>query len=298
MNNRSLPFTQTKFWRIIGDSDRMYRWANFAICLLLMLLACLKSLQIYSDHPGLTFMQRALIPMGIFLGLWVFYRLCFWLAKPLLLGYAKAKQLNAKIDSELAEFDDCLRIIQKEELATDVGKPVDTSVTETVVDDIRHDNEVQNAYQNLSVFFKMLDQERAQLKAKKEAEEAKKLELIQKYTRQTFLPHGFTNEEMVQLHHCVEVFATLRTPLISPSIKIMRKKSLTQNDIKHFCWNIANAYGIPMPQAALFGFHTFHAWFANTEPSTIEKTLRASSRSERIPIVEDVETAISRSAGH
>lgn len=290
MNKSLQHITQFKFWRVFGNSERMYRWANYAICLLLMLLACLKSLQIYADHPGLTFIQRALVPMGIFLGLWLFYRLCFWMSKPLLLGYAKAKQLNARIDSELAEFDDCLRVIQKEEPATDVDKPVDTSVNETVVADVQHDNEVQNAYQNLSVFFKMLDQERAQLKAKKEEEEARKLELIQKYTRQTFLPHDFTNEEMVQLHHCVEVFATLRTPLISPSIKILKKKSLTQNDIKHYCWNIANAYGIPMPQAAQFGFHTFHAWFANTEPSTIEKTLRASSRSERIPIVDNLFT--------
>lgn len=293
MNNRPLSFTQTKFWRFFGNSDRVYRWANYVICLLLMMLACLKSIQIYIDHPDLTFIQRALIPMGIFLGLWLFYRLCFWLAKPLLLGYAKAKQLNAKIDSELEEFDDCLRAIQKEEPAPAAVEPVEAKAPETVIADLQHDNEVQNAYQNLSAFFKMLNQERAQLKAKKEEEEAKKLELIQQYTRQTFLPYDFTNEEMVQLHHCVEVFATLRTPLISPSIQIMRKKSLTQNDIKHYCWNIANAYDIPMQQAALFGFHTFHAWFANTEPSTIEKTLRASSRSERIPILEDIESVIS-----
>ena len=293
MNKSLQHITQSKFWRIFGNSDRMYRWANYAICLLLMLLACLKSLQIYADHPDLTFLQRALIPMGIFLGLWLFYRLCFWLAKPLLLGYAKAKQLNAKIDSELAEFDDCLRAIQKEEPAEVALEPTDVPAPETVIADVQHDNEVKNAYQNLSMFFKQLDQERAELKAKKEEEEAKKLELVQKYTRQTFLPHDFTNEEMVQLHHCVEVLATLRTPLISPSIKIMKKKSLTQNDIKHYCWNIANAYGIPMPQAALFGFHTFHAWFANTEPSTIEKTLRASSKSERIPIVEDLYHCVS-----
>lgn len=292
MNKSLQHITQFKFWRVFGNSERMYRWANYAICLLLMLLACLKSLQIYSDHPGLTFIQRALVPMGIFLGLWLFYRLCFWMSKPLLLGYAKAKQLNARIDSELAEFDDCLRAIQKEEPTEVPTMPTEALTSETVIADLQHDNEVKNAYQNLSAFFKQLDQERAQLKAKKEEEEAKKLELIQKYTRQTFLPHDFTNEEMVQLHHCVEVFATLRTPLISPSIKIMKKKSLTQNDIKHYCWNIANAYGIPMPQAALFGFHTFHAWFVNTEPSTIEKTLRASSKSERIPIVEDIFTKI------
>ncbi len=292
MNKSLQHITQFKFWRVFGNSERMYRWANYAICLLLMLLACLKSLQIYADHPGLTFIQRALVPMGIFLGLWLFYRLCFWMSKPLLLGYAKAKQLNARIDSELAEFDDCLRAIQKEEPTEVPTMPTEALTSETVIADLQHDNEVKNAYQNLSAFFKQLDQERAQLKAKKEEEEAKKLELIQKYTRQTFLPHDFTNEEMVQLHHCVEVFATLRTPLISPSIKIMKKKSLTQNDIKHYCWNIANAYGIPMPQAALFGFHTFHAWFANTEPFTIEKTLRASSKSERIPIVEDIFTKI------
>ncbi len=292
MNKSLQHITQFKFWRVFGNSERMYRWANYAICLLLMLLACLKSLQIYADHPGLTFIQRALVPMGIFLGLWLFYRLCFWMSKPLLLGYAKAKQLNARIDSELAEFDDCLRAIQKEEPTEVPTMPTEALTSETVIADLQHDNEVKNAYQNLSAFFKQLDQERAQLKAKKEEEEAKKLELIQKYTRQTFLPHDFTNEEMVQLHHCVEVFATLRTPLISPSIKIMKKKSLTQNDIKHYCWNIANAYGIPMPQAAIFGFHTFHAWFVNTEPSTIEKTLRASSKSERIPIVEDIFTKI------
>lgn len=292
MNKSLQHITQFKFLRVFGNSERMYRWANYAICLLLMLLACLKSLQIYADHPGLTFIQRALVPMGIFLGLWLFYRLCFWMSKPLLLGYAKAKQLNARIDSELAEFDDCLRAIQKEEPTEVPTMPTEALTSETVIADLQHDNEVKNAYQNLSAFFKQLDQERAQLKAKKEEEEAKKLELIQKYTRQTFLPHDFTNEEMVQLHHCVEVFATLRTPLISPSIKIMKKKSLTQNDIKHYCWNIANAYGIPMPQAAIFGFHTFHAWFVNTEPSTIEKTLRASSKSERIPIVEDIFTKI------
>ena len=125
-----------------------------------------------------------------FIGFWLFYKSCFWLAKPLVLGYFKVRQFNEKIGRQLSELDDSLRTIQKgekEDPVKEAAEPVESPIAETVVEGIQHDNEVQNAYQNMSGFFKMLDQEREQLKAQRQEAEAKKLEIVQKYIRQTLL---------------------------------------------------------------------------------------------------------------
>ena len=57
-------------------------------------------------------------------------------------------------------------------------------------------------------------------------------------------------------------------------LSISKKKGLKQADLKNFCWNIANQYGIDPKTTALFALNLFYAWFSNTEPSSIQKTLR------------------------
>lgn len=63
---------------------------------------------------------------------------------------------------------------------------------------------------------------------------------------------------------------------------ISRKKEQKQDYLKNFCWNIANQYEIDPKTTALFALNLFYAWFSNTEPSSIQKTLRNTAGSYTI----------------
>lgn len=58
---------------------------------------------------------------------------------------------------------------------------------------------------------------------------------------------------------CVKTFVTLRTVLPAVNIRILKKRTLTQGDLKNFSWNIANQYGIEPALTAQFVLSTFGA---------------------------------------
>lgn len=62
----------------------------------------------------------------------------------------------------------------------------------------------------------------------------------------------FTDEELFQLNECVKTFVTLRAVLPAVNIRILKKRTLTQGDLKNFSWNIANQYGIEPALTAQF----------------------------------------------
>ena len=94
----------------------------------------------------------------------------------------------------------------------------------------------------------------------------------------------FTDEELFQLNECVKTFVTLRAVLPAVNIRILKKRTLTQGDLKNFNWNIANQYGIEPALTAQFVLSTFSAWFANTEASSLMKNPKVTSGNLNIEI--------------
>ncbi|MCC8118952.1 MAG: hypothetical protein LIP09_09455 [Bacteroidales bacterium] len=80
------------------------------------------------------------------------------------------------------------------------------------------------------------------------------------------------------------MFCTERQALSFPNIKIYKKSVIKQADIKNFAWNIGNIYGYPLDLTAQFVCATFPAWFANTERTTVERTLRTTRGQVNIEI--------------
>ena len=93
----------------------------------------------------------------------------------------------------------------------------------------------------------------------KAAREARKLEAILKYTRYTLMPHGFTDEELYQIEEAVKLLLELNGVTRMEVLSIGKKKGLKQADLKNFCWNIANQYGIDPKTTALFALNLFYA---------------------------------------
>lgn len=112
--------------------------------------------------------------------------------------------------------------------------------------------------------------------------EARKLEAILKYIRYSLMPHGFTDEELYQIEEAVKLLVELNGVTRMEVLSISKKKGLKQAD--NFCWNVANQYGIDPKTTALFALKLFYAWFSNTEPSSIQKTLRNTAGTYTIEI--------------
>ena len=98
------------------------------------------------------------------------------------------------------------------------------------------------------------------------------------------MPYGFTDEELYQIEEAVKLLVELNGVTRMEVLSIGKKKWLKQADLKNFCWNIANQYGIDPKTTALFALNLFYAWFSNTEPSSIQKTLRNTAGTYTIEI--------------
>ena len=57
-------------------------------------------------------------------------------------------------------------------------------------------------------------------------------------------PHGFTDEEQYKIEEAVKLLVELNGVTRMEVFSISRKKEQKQADLKNFCWNIANQYGI------------------------------------------------------
>ena len=129
--------------------------------------------------------------------------------------------------------------------------------------------DIQKAHDELEVFINQVQIDRKQMNEAKVAREARKLEAILKYTRYTLMPHGFTDEELYQIEEAVKLLVELNGVTRMEVLSVSKKKGLKQADLKNFCWNVANQYGIDPKTTALFALNLFYAWFSNTEPSSI-----------------------------
>jgi hypothetical protein len=162
--------------------------------------------------------------------------------------------------------------------------PEEVSVTPEALAKLQLKRDIQKAHDELEVFINQVQIDRKQMNEAKAAREAKKLDAILKYTRYTLMPYGFTDEELYQIEEAVKLLVELNGVTRMEVLSISKKKDLKQADLKNFCWNIANQYGIDPKTTALFALNLFYAWFSNTEPSSIQKTLRNTAGTYTIEI--------------
>lgn len=72
------------------------------------------------------------------------------------------------------------------------------------------------------------------------------------------------------------------------AMKISKKPEVTQASLKNFAWNIAFQYTIDGDTTASFVKVSFGEWFANTELSSIKKTLRNTRGAHVVEIDENI----------
>ena len=162
----------------------------------------------------------------------------------------------------------------KRESNVESHSPKEVSVTPEALAKLQLKRDIQKVHDELEVFINQVQIDRKQMNETKVDREARKLEAIFKYTRYTLIPHGFTDEELYQIEEAVKLLVELNGVSRMGILSISKKKGLKQADLKNFCWNVANQYGIAPKTTALFALNLFYAWFSNTEPSSIQKTLR------------------------
>ncbi len=119
-------------------------------------------------------------------------------------------------------------------------------------------------------------------------EDAEKLDKILSYTKETFMRLNFSQTEVAQILDCVRYFVCHKDVLNVVAMKISKKLEVTQASLKNFAWNIAFQYTIDGNTSASFVKATFGEWFANTELSSIKKTLRNTRGAHAIEIDEKI----------
>ena len=160
----------------------------------------------------------------------------------------------------------------------------EVSVTPEALAKLQLKRDIQKAHDELEVFINQVQIDRKQMNEAKTARGVKKLDAILKYTRYTLMPYGFTDAELYQIEEAVKLLVELNGVTRMEVLSIGKKKGLKQADLKNFCWNIANQYEIDPKTTALFALNLFYAWFSNTEPSSIQKTLRNTAGTYTIEI--------------
>ena len=172
----------------------------------------------------------------------------------------------------------------KRESNVESNSPEEVTVTPEALAKLQLKRDIQKAHDELEVFINQVQIDRKQMNEAKVAREARKLEAILKYTRYTLMPHGFTDEELYQIEEAVKLLVELNGVTRMEVLSVSKKNGLKQADLKNFCWNISNQYGIDPKTTALFALNLFYAWFSNTEPSSIQKTLRNTAGTYTIEI--------------
>ena len=127
-----------------------------------------------------------------------------------------------------------------------------------------------------------------QYQQQKEREEDEKLNVILKYTRDTFKRFDLDETEIYQICESVRYFVANRQVLSVTEIHIKKRSSLTQISLKNFAWNIAFQYNIGRDMTTSFVMATFAEWFANSTFDTVRKNLRTTTGRHKIEIDEKI----------
>ena len=257
--------------------NTVYKWFFYVMEVLFALLAIRKSMEICMEHHW-GYIPCALIATAIFACLSGFLYACFAVAKFVVDLYVEVIKTKVIPRIEMRAID---RYIAEHPLPEIKEEKKEGEVVAQTLED---SNRVKNAQMNLEQFMAMCKIEREAMRAQKEKDDAEKLEKVLNYTRRTFMKFGFTDEELFQLCECVKTLVTLNAVLPAVSVHIQKKRTLTQGDLKNFCWNIANQYHIEPELTARFTQSTFSAWFANTEISSLMKNPKVNNGKLNIEI--------------
>ena len=140
----------------------------------------------------------------------------------------------------------------------------------------------------MELFHYEYQREQQQYQQQKEREEDEKLNVILKYTRDTFKRFDLDETEIYQISESVRYFVANRQVLSVTEIHIKKRSSLTQISLKNFAWNIAFQYNIGRDMTTSFVMATFAEWFANSTFDTVRKNLRTTTGRHKIEIDEKI----------
>ena len=140
----------------------------------------------------------------------------------------------------------------------------------------------------MELFHYEYQREQQQYQQQKEREEDEKLNVILKYTRDTFKRFDLDETEIYQICESVRYFVANRQVLSVTEIHIKKRTSLTQISLKNFAWNIAFQYNIGRDMTTSFVMATFAEWFANSTFDTVRKNLRTTTGRHKIEIDEKI----------
>ncbi len=140
----------------------------------------------------------------------------------------------------------------------------------------------------MELFHYEYQREQQQYQQQKEREEDEKLNVILKYTRDTFKRFDLDETEIYQICESVRYFVANRQVLSVTEIHIKKRSSLTQISLKNFAWNIAFQYNIGRDMTTSFVKATFAEWFANSTFDTVRKNLRTTTGQHKIEIDENI----------
>lgn len=282
-------YRKSKRWPYNPPQDpRFYRvfdmWLKIAISIAIIIIAFLIVRPDFNDMWS--YLTWVIVTVGCIALMIVASRYL----PPFLYGYVMINKRYWQIDYELQEMQQYIdKIAANDRDALNQGDAkaeLDEPPQKEEIDIERMNlsNKVKNASQRLEQFMATVEMERKAMEERRKAEDAERLEKVLRYTRQSFMELGLTDEELFQLNECVRLFCTERSVLSTPLIKIYKKPNIKQADIKNFAWNIGNVYGYPLDLTAQFVCATFPAWFANTERTTVERTLRTTRGQVNIEI--------------
>lgn len=243
---------------------------------LLAVLSILKAIVICGEHYW-GYIPCALIAIWLFVLLYGLLRLCLFAAKKLVYAYIKTYKEKVVSRIEVEAIDKYIAENTQDEMP--VVKVADEPTTP------------KTSKERMAQFMAACEEERKAYIAKKEVEDAERLEKIQMYARNTLRPFDFTDEELFKVCECIIslVVHGVVVPTLPVTIdKTGRKTLLTQHDLENFGWNIAYQYGIANTLTAQFVLCTFREWFKSTETSTIAKNLRNTRGRHNIEIDEHI----------
>ena len=222
------------------------KWFIYTFEGLFVILAILKSMDIcIANHWG--YIPCAVIAIVIFACLYGFLHICFAVAEFVTTKYSDVYKNKVLPRIEMQAI---YRYIAEHPLPKDKSEEREEMGSD--VQGMNSSNELKNTQMNLEQFMAACKIEREAMTAVKEKTDAEKLEKVLLYTRSTFMKFDFTDEELFQLNECVKTFVTLHAVLPAVNIRILKKRILTQGDLKNFSWNIANQYGIEPALTAQF----------------------------------------------
>lgn len=150
------------------------------------------------------------------------------------------------------------------------------------------DGSPKSAQERMVQFHSEYTHERTQYLQQKEKVDMEKLEVILKYTRETFKRLELDETEVFQICESVRYFVTRHQVMPMTKMQIRKRSHITQIALKNFAWNIAFQYGIEGELTAEFLLTTFREWFANSTLDTIRKNLRTTTGRHSIEIDEHI----------